>query len=94
MKSPFPNNLPHPQPLFGNGIFHLLKEIFENKNCEHFFLIININTIFLFISYKNTIRINWLVYCHIQDTYLVGFYPSDEMQSMYSSAPVDWAYNA
>ena len=32
-----------------------------------------------------------MVYCHILDIRLGEIYPSAEMQSMYSSAPVDWA---
>ena len=31
-----------------------------------------------------------IVGCHIQDTHR-GYYPSTEMQSVYSTAPADWA---
>ena len=32
-----------------------------------------------------------IVLCHIQDTYLGESYPSAEKQSVYSTAPADWA---
>ena len=32
-----------------------------------------------------------IVLCHIQDTWGRGSYPSAEMQSVYSTAPADWA---
>ena len=41
-----------------------------------------------------------IVYCHIQDTLIVcvcgarGSYPSAEVQSVYSTAPADWAKNS
>ena len=88
-------------PLFGS-----IKEIhIKIKNLNIFFFsIISIKTIFLCLIDAKTqwfsfcffflVRINWLVYYHIPDTHLVGFYPSADMQSMYSSAPVDLASNA
>ena len=32
------------------------------------------------------------VYCHIVGIHGVGFYPSAEVQSVYSTAPADWAF--
>ena len=32
-----------------------------------------------------------IVYCHKQDTHWGGSYPSAEVQSVYSTAPADWA---
>ena len=32
-----------------------------------------------------------IIQCHIQDTRLVGSYSSAEIQSVFSTAPVDWA---
>ena len=35
---------------------------------------------------------NQIVWCHIQDTsWMWGSYPSAEKQSVYSTAPADWA---